>query len=107
MIDVEIRGPIAEKEYNKLRKLLHSGGEALQELSVQRTKILVANYGGAQFVLYEPDENHYYYTAKIVAAGPNDAQTAQKDLETLARKFKLPMWSPIDMLEFLRTLPKQ
>ncbi len=107
MIDVEIRGPVAEKEYRKLEKMLHAGGEALQELSVERTKVLAANYGGAQFVLYDPDENHYYYTAKIVANGPSDAQTAKRNLEALARNFKLPLWSPIDMLEFLRTLPNQ
>ncbi len=169
MIEVEIRGPVAKKEYEKLKKLLESAGEnqlaeyqmavsyidrgfnnravrleqkngtakiyietgklgerkeiatelasgafasaieMLAELgykkaSVSVREVLSCEYGGALFSLFDPGEDSFYYEAAISVSGPDEAKEAKQKLEKLARNFKLPMWSPIDMIEFTRKL---
>lgn len=169
MIDVEIKGPVAKKEYEKLKKTLelagqnkvvehqivvaytdkgynnrvvrieHKNGAAkiyietgkigerkeivvplargafcdgiamLTELgykkaNVSAQEVFSAEYGGAFFSLFDPDEETFYYEASIASLGPTDAKEAKKKLEKLARNFKLPVWTPLAMLEFIRKL---
>lgn len=168
MIEVEIRGPVAQKEYEKLHQILVSAGEhaytgyhimieytdrgyndrevrleckngiskifirvgktgsreeVVTELSpdafsdgvrmlaelgykkakVTEQKVFSARYGGALFSLYDPD-GAVYYEAVITAGNPTEAKEAKAKLEKLARNFKLPIWTPLHMLEFKRRL---
>ena len=169
MIDVEIRGPVAKKEYEYLKKIL--GGEnvlrekralvtymgehfhAFTDLEIQsgenskmvlknqktRTETVLtltpnqfsksvsfcaelgytkgtatireffcANYGGAYFSLVDPVESDaLYYEAVITVNDPTAAKEAKKKLESLARKFKLPIWGNLEMLSFFEKLNKQ
>ncbi len=171
MIDVEIRGPVAHKEYGKLKKLLSTAGEdvvsekrvsivykgidagvlADMEIRVGATSKLVlrdrrndretvlalssgqlaqavtfcaslgymkgevsvrevfsARYGGAQFQLVDPLEDEaYYYEAAMTAHDPAGVKECKKKLETLARKFKLPMWTEPEMASFFGALGKR
>lgn len=169
MIDVEIRGPVAKKEYDKLFKTLttagdgqylghqialtysdkghnnrevrieHKNGTAKIFVAVGKTgareeivtqlasggfsdavkmfaelgykkgtvtvqKVFSANYGGARFSIYGSDGDAVYYEAVITTKGPTEAKEAKGKLEKLARNFKLPMWTPLHMLEFMRRL---
>jgi|GEM_PF-1727078 len=169
MIDVEIRGPVAKKEYEKLKKLLAEAGERVlaehrvavlysdrgfnnravriehkngtatiyietgkvgertelatelasggfsdgvallaelgyKKASVSVREVLSCRYGGALFSLFDPGEDSFYYEAVITAQGPTEAKEAKEKLAKLARNFKLPVWSALDMLEFTRKL---
>ena len=171
MIDVEIRGPVAKKEFEYLKNILEKSGEHIYrekratvlfigeypngfvdiEISsgkdsqiVQKdhkartervlpisgvpfttlvsfcvalgyTKgtvtvrdVLCAKYGGAYFTLVDPLENEaLYYEASITAKDPTSAKEAKKKLESLARKFKLPIWGVQEMTSFFERLNKQ
>ena len=171
MIDVEIRGPVAKKEFEYLKNILEKSGEHLYrekraivlfmgeypngfvdlEISsgkdaqiVQkdhRTKteniipaqgvsfktlvsfctalgytkgtvtvrdVLCAKYGGAYFTLVDPLENDaLYYEATISVKDPTSSKEAKKKLESLARKFKLPIWGTQEMISFFERLNKQ
>ena len=167
MIEAEIRGPIAKKEYDKLKKLLASAGEnAREEFRVTLTytergfnnrevriehrqgissiyihsgkagertetvtdlakggfgkgadmlaelgykkgtvsaeRVFTCKYGGAAFALVDPGDESYYYEAVMTAKGATEAKEAEQKLQKLAKQFKLPIWSPLDMLGFLR-----
>lgn len=169
MIDVEIRGPIATKDYELLKRLLgeaegglvserrvtlaykdrgfsnreiwleQKGGRAsmrmhagrpgereeialaladgsftaavrmLAELgykkgTVSAEDVLVGRFAGATFCLHEPDNEQYYYEAVMTAGGPTEAKEAEAELEALAKRFKIPVWPPLHMLEFSRRL---
>ena len=174
MIDVEIRGPVAGKEFEKLKSTLESSGGAFKETRVTVTytdrgyndremrlehrsgaasiimhagrtgerkevvvplaqdgqrgrnsfsdavrmlaelgykkatvsveKVMNANYGGAMFSLFVPDDESYHYEAVMTVTNPTDAKEAKQKLEKLARNFKLPIWTPLDMLAFVRKL---
>ncbi len=169
MIDVEIRGPVAKKEYDRVKKLFSTAGEGVvaehqtvvsytdrgfnnravrleykngagvlcietgktgdrkeirtrlahdsfsnavcmlaelgyKKAAVSATEVFSCAYGGAFFSLYDPDGESYYYEAVISANGPDEAKEAKEKLEKLARKFKLPLWTPLHMLEFTRKL---
>ena len=100
MIDVEIKGPIAKKEYAKVKKLLETaGGKVRVEKGV-----LMALYGGAEFSLFDPGEDFFWYEAGMSVKGPTEALDAKKKLEKLARTLKLPIWSPLAMLSFMERL---
>ncbi len=172
MIDVEIKGPVAKKEYEKLKKTLETAGENIfieeqvivsytdrgfnnravrlehkndkvvlfvetgkigerkeivvplaresfsagiamlaelgyKKATVSNQEVFSAEYGGALFSLFDPDEETFYYEASISAGSPDQVKEAKKKLEKLARNFKLPMWSPLDMLEFNRKLSEK
>ena len=171
MIDVEIRGPVARKEYEKLRKHLQTAGEdvraerrvtlayngadagVLADLEIRMgsrnelvlkdrrndrqtllsvmpgqlsealtfaaslgyfkgkvsvREFLVARYGGAQFFLIDPlEDDSFHYEASMIAKDPATAKEAKKKLETLARKFKLPMWTDAEMASFRAGLSKR
>lgn len=168
MIDVEIQGSVAKKEYEKLKKTLEttgglqrdvqvvlsyedkgyasrearlekingavrivlqsgrledrkeiivpvaSGGfekalDMLAELgykkgTVSAEEVLSASFGGAHFFLFTPRDESYHYTAVIKANNPTEVKEAKQKLMKLARTFKLPVWSPLDMLAFFRKL---
>ena len=171
MIDVEIRGPVAKKEYEKLKKMLLAAGEdvltekrvtilyagihagvladmEIREGSVPKLilkdrrndretvltlvpgqlsdavkfcaslgyvkgdvsvrEVLSARYGGAQFQLVDPlSDEAYYYEAAMTAVDPASVKDAKKKLETLARQFKLPLWSEPEMASFFGSLSKR
>lgn len=172
MIDVEIRGPVAKKEYDRVKKLFSTAGESVfvehqvvvsytdrgfnnravrleykngvgticietgkigerkeiktrlahdsfsdavqmlaelgyKKANVEAREVFSCVYGGAFFSLYDPDGESYYYDAVISAVGPDDTKEAKEKLHKLGRKFMLPMWSPIDMLEFNRKLKEK
>ena len=100
MIDVEIRGPIAKKEYLKVKKLLETAGAKVRT----EKGTLTALYGGAEFSLFDPGEDFFWYEAGMSVKGPAEAAEAQKKLEKLARTLKLPIWSPLAMLSFMERL---
>ncbi len=166
MIDVEIRGPVGGREYEKLKSTLESSGGAFKETRVtvsytdrgyndrevrllhrngasrivmhagragERREIVVpiagggfsdavlmlaelgykkgtvlveevlgANYGGAAFSLFAPRDDSYHYEAVMTVTNPGDAREAKQKLEKLARNFKLPIWTPLDMMAFVR-----
>ena len=169
MIEAEIRGPVAKKEYEKLKRLLETAGEHLysgyhidlayadkgynnrevrleykngvarifvrigrvgerEEIetkladgefsgavkmfaelgykkgTVTAQKVFAARYGGALFSLYDPDGESMHYEAVISVQNPTEAKEAKQKLEKLARNFKLPLWSTLDMLEFGKRL---
>ncbi len=171
MIDVEIRGPVAKKEYQKLKTALMSGEGAhmekratvifsgieagmLADLEIDYSpsgakvvlkdrrydretvlkiaegelkdllafaagigyvrgdayvrEVLVSRYGGATISLVDPLEDEgYYYEASITAHDPVSAKEAKAKLETLARTFKLPLWSGPEMQSFFVSLKKR
>ena len=87
-------------------KFCASLGYLKGEVSVR--DVLSARYGGARFQLVDPDEGEsYYYEAVIAAQDPASAQEAKAKLETLARKFKLPLWTDAEMHSFLTQLGKR
>ncbi len=168
MIEVEISGPVAKKEYEYLKKHLISAGDnvrvekyacikyvgehTMSHLDVEveagenpriifrdhRIKkenilklesaqfenavdvcaslgflkgnvyvreFLRADFGGAEFALADPiSEDAFYYSAKILAPDPVSAKEAEKKLQILAKKYKLPIWSPLDMFGFIKKL---
>ena len=169
MIEVEIKGPVSKKDYERLRKLFGTATEGaicehrvtvayrdrgfsdrevriehkngaprivietgksgerselpvalarggfsdgvafLAELgyrkgSVRAQEVCTASYGGALFSLIDPGEDTFYYEALIVAQDPTEAKEAKQKLEKLAKQLKLPVWTPLDMLAFLRRL---
>lgn len=171
MIDVEIRGPVAKKEYEKLKKHLAIAGEdvraekrvsvrylgidagVLADLEVREgeypkmvlkdrrnnrevvlalapgqlaqaitfcaslgytkgevfvREVFSARYGGALFSLIDPIEDEaYYYEAGISVKDPVEAAEAKEMLEQMARKFKLPRWSGLEMQSFLASLDRR
>ena len=72
--------------------------------SVSAQEVCTASYGGAFFSLVDPGEDIFYYEATIVAQDPTEAKEAKQKLEKLAKQLKLPVWTPLDMLAFLRKL---
>ena len=71
-------------------------------------EFLVARYGGAQFFLIDPlEDDSFHYEASMIAKDPATAKEAKKKLETLARKFKLPMWTDAEMASFRAGLSKR
>jgi hypothetical protein len=168
MIEVEIRGPVAVKEFEKLKRTLEISGEVFSETRVtvaytdrgynnrevrleyrnsaarivmhvgrvgERKEIIVpiayggfsdavrmlvelgykkasvsveavlsSNYGGAAFSLFAPRDDSYHYEASISAGNPTEVKEAKQKLDKLARNFKLPIWSPMEMMAFLKKL---
>lgn len=169
MIEVEIKGPLSKKDYERIKKLLFTATEGsicehrvavsyrdrgfndravrleqkngaprivvetgktgerrellvrlaqngfsdgatfLAELgykkgSISAQEVCTSSYGGALFSLIDPGEDIFYYEALIVAQDPTEAKEAKQRLEKLAKQLKLPVWTPLDMLAFLRKL---
>ncbi len=67
-------------------------------------EVTVCRFGGATIYLHEPESGHYYYEATMTAGDPTTAKESKAHLETLAKRFKLPMWTPLQMLEYSRML---
>ena len=171
MIDVEIRGPVAKKEYAKLKQLLMKAGEdatfekrvtiayagaeagVLADMEIREgstsklvlkdrrndretvltltpgqlsetvkfcaslgyfkgevsvREVMCARYGGAFFQLVDPLEDEaYYYEASMSALDPAGVKECKAKLETLARKFKLPLWTEPEMHSFFTSLSKR
>ena len=72
--------------------------------TVNAQEVCTASYGGAFFSLVDPGEDIFYYEALIVAQNPAEATEAKQKLDKLAKQLKLPVWTPLDMLAFLRKL---
>lgn len=72
--------------------------------AVSAQEVCTSSYGGALFSLVDPGEDIFYYEAVIVAHDPTEAQEAKQKLDKLAKQLKLPVWTPLDMLAFLRKL---
>jgi adenylate cyclase class IV len=169
MIDVEIKGPLSKKDYERVKKLLATAGDGsrcahrvtvsyrdrgfndrgvrieerngtprivietgrvgerkelqvalapggfsdgialLAELgykkgTVRAEEVCIAWYGGAFFSLIDPKEDIFYYEASITTQDPTEAKEAKQKLEKIAKNLKLPIWTPLDMLAFLRKL---
>lgn len=169
MIDVEIKAPVAKKEYEKLYTTLKGLGEnvkegyyltltygdrgynnrevrleykngdskifvesgkkgareeavtmladgefssaldMLAELGYKKgnviaEKVLTAKYGGAYFSLFHPENDALYYEISIPAHNPTEVKENKQKLEAIAKQFKLPIWTALDMLEFMRRL---
>jgi hypothetical protein len=172
MIDVDIRGPVSKKDYERLKKLLTTGGEhsrleqritlrysdrgfnnrevriehkngrdtiyiqtgklgERKELAtelcsrgfsrgvdmfaelgykkgiVSAQEVLTAVYGGAEFALFDPGEDSFYYEAVMTAKGAAESKEAKGKLEKLARQLKLPVWTPLDMLAFVQKVQER
>lgn len=71
---------------------------------VRAQEVCTSTYGGALFSLVDPGEDIFYYEALIVAHDPTEAKEAKQKLAKLAKQLKLPVWTPLDMLAFLRKL---
>lgn len=72
--------------------------------SVSAQEVATSSYGGALFSLVDPGEDAFYYEAVIFAKDPTEAKEAKQKLERIAKQLKLPVWTPLDMLGFLRRL---
>lgn len=97
-VTVSIEGDGFEKALDMLAELGYRKG------TVSAEGVESARYGGADIFLFTPRDRSYHYTAVIKANDPTEAKEAKQKLEELARTFKLPIWSPLDMLAFFRKL---